>query len=100
MAARPQSERLDSPYQISEKNRERIRSSGAGQRRIYLLQFFSLELSLLIPRIFGAELTSNIYLDVGRAFTSNFISCESGEGAPTPLPHPKTPRSVKVYNGA
>lgn len=59
---------------------------------------------MLIPRIFGAELTSNIYLDVGRAFTSNFISCESGEGAPTPLPPhhppPKTPRSVKVYNGA
>lgn len=45
---------------------------------------------MLIPRIFGAELTSNIYLDVGRAFTSNFISCESGEGAPTPL-HRSTP---------
>lgn len=41
---------------------------------------FSIELTLLIPLIFKAELMPHICLDVGSA--SNFVSCESGRGGP------------------
>lgn len=65
MAEPPQSDKPDSPYQIAQKQRMHWRGGERSKSISIYFSFFSLELSLLIPLIFGAESTSNICLDAG-----------------------------------
>lgn len=81
-----QSDKPDSPYRITEKQK----AGGEQSKSISIYFFFHL---LAHSTYFQSELTSNICLDAGYAFASNFISCESAR--PPPKLH-----SVKVYNGA